>query len=172
MCPPHGCLLRSDERAVRADLPDLLCMCTFSGFVFSPFFLFSALTGFSCSCGRSGSPRPHGDSWGRRSCREKHVVQCRARLRVGRGGERDRGREGHQDRDWVCSELFLWLQPKIRLDAAGCGEAEIAQSSGKGLGCHHDATCPVRHGDCHLSLSGEATRPHGTGQSCPGPAPR
>lgn len=114
MCPPHGCLLRSDERAVRADLPDLLCMCTFSGFVFSPFFLFSALTGFSCSCGRSGSPRPHGDSWGRRSCREKHVVQCRARLRVGRGGERDRGREGHQDRDWVCSELFLWLQPKIR----------------------------------------------------------
>lgn len=53
---------------------------------------------------------------------------------------------------------------RVRLDAAGCGEAEIAQSSGKGLGCHRDATCPVRHGDCHLSLSGEATRPHGTGQ--------
>lgn len=53
----------------------------------------------------------------------------------------------------------------------GVEEQEQPQSSGKGLGCHRDATCPARHGDFNLSLPGEATHPRGTGQSHPCPVP-
>lgn len=53
----------------------------------------------------------------------------------------------------------------------GAEEQEQPQSSGKGHGCHRDATCPARHGDFDLSLPGKVTHPRGTGQSPP-PAPR
>lgn len=133
--PPCGRLPRSnEERAVRADLPDLLCICTFSIFpppLFLPFFCVD-YSGFSCSLRllRLAHLHPAGSSQGSSSCREKHVVRCRARLRAGRV----RDREGTEDRsdartgEWVCLEVFLWLQPKISQGSVPSPEVAAAKA--------------------------------------------
>lgn len=93
-----------------------------SFFFFSPFLPFFCVgySGFSCSLQLlwPAHLHPAGSGWGGGLCREKHIVQCRTRLQVGRVWDRE-DKEGTEDRrdartgDWVCLEIFLWLQPKI-----------------------------------------------------------
>lgn len=76
-------------------------------------------------------------------CGENHIEQCRAKLSVGRGWDRedrDRGgiesRRGARIRDWVSLEVFLWLQPKVSQGRVPGPEAATARAeSGETPGC-------------------------------------